>query len=154
MILVRHRIGRRRQREEPGKCLCISICLFLNSLNAFPFRRYIAIIAFIVSYCRRATVVVCQNDALVLKKNLKMTHFKSYVRHEIMSSSHIHVLLLSSAISFIVSITCALLSSFSVLVLKLSAIAVLQVALCNISSRRAYTVPPFVEIVWSNSWMP
>ena len=49
-----------------------------------------------------------------------MKHLKSHVRHddpEIMSISHIHVLLLSSAISLIVSLT--LPSRFPVLVLKL-----------------------------------
>ena len=53
--------------------------------------------------------------------NPKMKQLKSHVRHddpEIMSISHIHVLLLASAISVIVSLT--LPSWFPVLVLKLA----------------------------------
>ena len=65
-------------------------------------------------------MAISQNDTHVTDNNLNMKQLKSHVRHddpEIMSISHIHVPLLSSAISLIVSL---MLPRWSlVLVLKL-----------------------------------
>ena len=99
--------GRRRQREEPGKdrflfLTSLQLCLFLSWLKFLPFLP--KFFCFVVSNYERATVVIFQNDVRVL--STKVQHLKSHVRHdgpEIMSISHIHVLLLSSAISLIVS---------------------------------------------------
>ena len=111
--------GRRRQREEPGKdCFRVFLCLFLSWLKFLPFLP--KFYCFIVSKYERATVVISQKWRSRPVNNLKLKHLKSQVRHddpEIMSISHIHVLLLSSAIILIVSLT---LPSWSpVLVLKL-----------------------------------
>ena len=65
----------------------------LTSSNFFPFLLKFHV-AFIVSYYKRATVVIFQSDVLVLKQTTP----------RIMPISRIYVLLWSSAISFIVSL--------------------------------------------------
>ena len=96
-------------------------CLFLSWLKFLPFLP--KFYCFIVSKHERATVVISQKWRSRPVNNLKVKHLKSHVRHddpEIMSISHIHVLLLSSAISLIVSLT---LPSWSpVLVLNLTSL--------------------------------
>ena len=82
--------------------LCNSAYFNLGS-NFFCFCQ--SFYCFIVFNYGRAAVVISQNDAHVLTTTLEMKQLKSHVRHdgpEIMPISHIHVLLLSSAISLIV----------------------------------------------------
>ena len=106
-----------RKRLFPRISESLQLCLFLSWLKFLPFLP--KFYCFIVSKYERATVVISQKWCSRPVNNLKVKHLKLHVRHddpEIMSISHIHVLLLSSAISLIVSLT--LPSGSPVLVLK------------------------------------
>ena len=98
--------------------MSLQLCLFLSWLKFIPFLP--KFYCFIFSTDGRATVVGFSKRCPRPHNNLRMKQLKSHVRHddpEIMSISHVHVLLLSSSISLIVSQT---LPSWSpVLVLKL-----------------------------------
>ena len=95
------------RKQVPPYWTSLLLRLFLTWLK-FHFCQ--SPIAFIVSNYRRANVVITQNIVLALS-------LTSHENPEIKSILHIHMLLLSSAISFIVSP--ALLSWSRVLVLKL-----------------------------------
>ena len=81
--------------------LCNSAHSYIGS-NVFRFCQ--SFYCFIASNYRRATVVISQNDAYVLTTTLKWSNW-SRTWGTIKSISHIHVLLLSRAITLIVSLT-------------------------------------------------
>ena len=115
--------GRRRQRGGPGKdCRRISdvfatlLILILAQISSISAK----VLLLHLLYLRKSDCGNFSKRCPRPDNNLKMKQLKSHVRQddpEIMSISHVHVLLLSSAISLIVSLT---LPSWSpVLVLKL-----------------------------------
>ena len=104
--------GRRRQREEPGKDR-FRISDALATLLIFILAQISSVFAKVLLLrCLWLRKSDCGNFSKWCSRpvnNLKVKYLKSHVRHddpEIMSISHIHVPLLSSAISLIVSRRC------------------------------------------------